>query len=155
MPRELANNTIRRIIVVGIVRNDQGEYLICKMPPNRGVFPGQWGLPGGGVEDGETIDAALRREMKEELGIGIKDIKPLLFKDAVREKTYPDGSNRMVYMVFLIYECRSDGNAIALNDEFCEYAWVRWSLLPEYALNEETRDTFRLLSPVLADNYDD
>ena len=48
-----------RVIVVGIVQNELGEYLICKMPQGRGVFPGQWGLPGGGIEEGENeLDAS-------------------------------------------------------------------------------------------------
>jgi len=46
-----------RVIVVGIVQNELGEYLICKMPKGRGVFPDQWGLPGGGIEEGEMMEA--------------------------------------------------------------------------------------------------
>ncbi|MDI5349372.1 NUDIX domain-containing protein, partial [Salmonella enterica subsp. enterica serovar Kentucky] len=41
-------------------------YLLCKMADNRGVFPGQWALSGGGVEPGERIEEALRREVREE-----------------------------------------------------------------------------------------
>ena len=44
-----------RVIVVGVVQNIAGELLICKMPLGLGVFPGQWGLPGGGIEAGETV----------------------------------------------------------------------------------------------------
>jgi nucleoside triphosphatase len=49
-----------RLIVVPIIRGPDCRYLLIKMSPHRGVFPGQWGLPGGGVEDGETIEDALR-----------------------------------------------------------------------------------------------
>ena len=42
----------RRVIVVGLIHNGRGEWLLCKMPAERGVFPGQWGLPGGGIEPG-------------------------------------------------------------------------------------------------------
>ena len=45
----------RRLIVVPIIRRGDGRYLLCKSPEHRGVFPGQWGLPGGGVEDDERI----------------------------------------------------------------------------------------------------
>ena len=37
----------QRVIVCPVIQND-GEYLLCKMASDRGVFPGQWALPGGG-----------------------------------------------------------------------------------------------------------
>jgi len=57
----------QRTIVCPLIEN-QGEYLLCKMADNRGVFPGQWALSGGGMEPGETMEQALRREIAEELG---------------------------------------------------------------------------------------
>ena len=42
-----------RLIVVPVIRNDAGACFLIRMPPNRGAYPGQWGLPGGGVEPGE------------------------------------------------------------------------------------------------------
>ena len=57
----------QRTIVCPIIQND-GAYLLCKMADDRGVFPGQWALSGGGVEPGERIEEALRREIREELG---------------------------------------------------------------------------------------
>ena len=57
----------QRVIVCPVIQNN-GEYLLCKMAPDRGVFPGQCALPGGGIEPGETMETALRREIMEELG---------------------------------------------------------------------------------------
>ena len=56
-----------RTIVCPLIENE-GHYLLCKMAADRGVFPGQWALSGGGVEPGERIEEALRREIREELG---------------------------------------------------------------------------------------
>ncbi|EGD0946758.1 nucleoside triphosphatase NudI, partial [Salmonella enterica subsp. enterica serovar Kentucky] len=47
----------QRTIVCPLIQND-GCYLLCKMADNRGVFPGQWALSGGGVEPGERIEEA-------------------------------------------------------------------------------------------------
>ncbi|MBX4372862.1 NUDIX domain-containing protein, partial [Mycobacterium tuberculosis] len=44
-----------RTIVCPLIENE-GHYLLCKMAADRGVFPGQWALSGGGVEPGERIE---------------------------------------------------------------------------------------------------
>ncbi|MGZ8854235.1 MAG: nucleoside triphosphatase NudI [Thermoanaerobaculia bacterium] len=93
-----------RLIVVPIVV-DGDRVLLCRMAENRGVFPGQWALPAGGVEPGERIEAVLEREVGEELGIRLASFSPLLFKDAVMEKTMPGGERVPLHMVFLIYRC--------------------------------------------------
>jgi len=77
-----------RLIVVGVVENDAREILICKMPRHRGVFPGQWGLPGGGIEEGETVEAALRRELREEVGLEVRQIRTMFFTDGLYHKTF-------------------------------------------------------------------
>src|SRR5512143_2868709 len=92
----------RRIIVVGIVENRQGEILLCQMPAGRGVFPGQWGLPGGGIEDGETMEAALRRELREETGLEVSSLQPLFFTSGQYRKFLKDGSQQEIDMIFLL-----------------------------------------------------
>ncbi|MEK8317592.1 nucleoside triphosphatase NudI, partial [Escherichia coli] len=82
----------QRTIVCPLIQND-GAYLLCKMADDRGVFPGQWALSGGGVEPGERIEEALRREIREELGeqLLLTEITPWTFSDDIRTKTYADG----------------------------------------------------------------
>jgi|SRR5882724_5782042 len=132
-----------RVIVVGIIQNDRDDYLICKMPKGRGVFPDQWGLPGGGIETGEKMEPALRRELREELGIEVTDIKPLFFSDGQHKKSFENGSQREVYMIFLIFLCRAASTELQLSPEFSEYAWVPSHSLIEYNLNNATIETFR------------
>ena len=134
-----------RFIVCPIIRNKDNEYLICKMPKTRGVFPGQWGISGGGVEEGEEILEALQREIKEELGDNLKisEIIPWWFKDDKRIKLYPDGSTEKVYMVYLMFDCTAENKDIILNEEFEEYAWVKPENLKNYDLNEATKGTFQ------------
>ena len=75
----------QRTIVCPLIENE-GHYLLCKMAADRGVFPGQWALSGGGVEPGERIEEALRREIREELG------EKLILTHIARSLTITPGS---------------------------------------------------------------
>jgi nucleoside triphosphatase len=130
-----------RTIVVGVIQNARDEYLICRKPTNRGVFPGQWALPGGGIEPGERMEDAFRREVKEEVGLEIRHIQPLFFKDGQYPKLYPDGSSRLIYMIFLVFSCQACSEDVTIGEEFEAYAWVKKEDLAAYDLNQETRDT--------------
>lgn len=133
----------QRVIVCPVIQN-QGEYLLCKMASDRGVFPGQWALPGGGMEPGETMEAALRREIGEELGdaLQITDIKPWAFRDDIRTKTYADGTTEAIYMIYLIFDCISANREVTFNEEFQGIRWVSPHALQDLDLNEATRITF-------------
>ncbi|TNV22184.1 nucleoside triphosphatase NudI [Buttiauxella sp. B2] len=133
----------QRVIVCPIIENN-GEVLLCKMANDRGVFPGQWALSGGGMEPGEQMEAALLREIGEELGteLQITRIKPWTFADDVRVKTYADGTKEEIYMIYLMFDCVSSNRQVTFNEEFQEVAWVKHSDLSNYDLNEATRITF-------------
>jgi nucleoside triphosphatase len=133
----------KRIIVVGLVWNQNGELLFCKMPEDRGVFPGQWGFPGGGIEPNEMMEDGLRRELREELGIQVENIEPAFFKDGQYQKTFKDGSKELVYMIFLVFNCVPNTDRLVLNEEFDEYRWVREAEFRSLDLNTETIDTLR------------
>ncbi len=64
----------REIVAAAIRKN--GRYLLGKRPPDS-MLGGLWEFPGGKVEEGETHENALVRELKEEIGIGIKVSSPI------------------------------------------------------------------------------
>ncbi|EMB4316859.1 nucleoside triphosphatase NudI [Citrobacter freundii] len=135
----------QRTIVCPLIQND-GCYLLCKMADDRGVFPGQWALSGGGVEPGERIEEALRREVREELGeqLVLSEITPWTFSDDIRTKTYADGSQEEIYMIYLIFDCVAANRKVNINEEFQAFAWVKAEDLGTYDLNIATRKTLTL-----------
>lgn len=72
----------------------------------------------------ERIEEALRREIREELGeqLILSDITPWTFRDDIRVKTYADGRQEEIYMIYLIFDCVSANRDICINDEFQDYA---------------------------------
>lgn len=57
-------------VAVGVLIDPAGNFLITSRPAGK-IYAGHWEFPGGKVEAGESIEAALRRELHEELGITI------------------------------------------------------------------------------------
>jgi 8-oxo-dGTP diphosphatase len=63
-----------KAIAAIILENDKGEFLLALRDNKPGIpFPDHWDLIGGHVEDGETPEEALIREVKEELDIDLKE----------------------------------------------------------------------------------
>lgn len=79
------------------------------------------------MEPGERIEEALRREIREELGekLILTHIAPWCFRDDTRVKTYPDGHQETIYMIYLIFDCVSANRDVTINEEFDDYARVK------------------------------
>lgn len=55
-------------VAVGVLVRPDGMFLLTSRPAGK-VYSGYWEFPGGKLEDGESVEQALRRELQEELGI--------------------------------------------------------------------------------------
>jgi 8-oxo-dGTP diphosphatase len=62
-------------VAVGVLFDRSGRFLLTSRPPGK-VYAGHWEFPGGKLEAGESVEAALRRELNEELGITIGAAHP-------------------------------------------------------------------------------
>ncbi len=74
-------------VAVGVVENGAGEIFICRRLDGQHQA-GKWEFPGGKVEAGEIMPAALARELEEEIGIEVQQCEPLL----QIEHDYPEKS---------------------------------------------------------------
>jgi 8-oxo-dGTP diphosphatase len=68
------------LVVAAALLDDEGRVLVQQRPPGK-PMAGLWEFPGGKIEPGEAPEAALVRELSEELGIGLEasDLVPLTF----------------------------------------------------------------------------
>jgi len=62
-------------VAVGVLIDANGRFLLTSRPEGK-VYAGHWEFPGGKLEAGESVEAALRRELHEELGITIGPAQP-------------------------------------------------------------------------------
>lgn len=103
-------DTTFRFGVHAAIFNARGQVLLLK----QAYGDGRWGLPGGGVEPGETVYDAIRRECLEELGVPVT-------VEAFTGLYYHREFNAQV----CIFRCGiSDGCAIKLSGEHTEYKYT-------------------------------
>lgn len=108
-------------VAVGVIKNEQNELLIS-LRHDHLHQGGLWEFSGGKIEANETAEQALKRELKEELGIDILAAKPLI----TINHQYPDKAVQLqVYLV-------TDYSGIACHGEHQEIRWVHESELKHY-----------------------
>jgi 8-oxo-dGTP diphosphatase len=102
-----------------------GRVLIAERPAGKSMA-GLWEFPGGKVDPGERPEDALIRELKEELGIVVKEacLAPLTFAS----HTYED-----FHLLMPLYVCRRWEGTVAPH-EGQRLAWVRPNRLKEYPM---------------------
>lgn len=64
-------------VMAGVLRDDCGRVLLAQRPPGKHLA-GMWEFPGGKLEAGETPEAALARELGEEIGVVVLHATPLI-----------------------------------------------------------------------------
>ena len=101
------------IMTVGcgvLIENDKDQVLLQKRSDT-----GEWCVPGGAMEPGETYIEAATRELYEEVGIKVADLKLFgLYSGADREIHYPNGD--VVYSLSVIFTTNSYSGVISDSD---------------------------------------
>jgi ADP-ribose pyrophosphatase YjhB (NUDIX family) len=115
------------VVGVGAVVLDGSRVLLIK----RGHAPlkGQWSLPGGGVETGETLEEAIAREVLEETGLTV-EVGPMV---EVLDRISRDVDGRVEYHFVLIdFVCRPTGGMLRGASDADDAAWVPIADLARY-----------------------
>ena len=120
--------------VVAALIEEDGRFLICRRPPEkaRGLL---WEFVGGKVEPGETAEAALVRECREELGVTV--VPRGVFMEVTHE--YPDIT---VHLTLFRAEITAGRPRLL---EHCEMCWISPGEIPLYEFCPADREILRRL----------
>ena len=118
-------STIVEVAAAVMLRAEGREFLLAQRPEGK-VYAGYWEFPGGKLEAGETPEAALIRELEEELGVSTKTacLAPLSFASHSYES---------FHLLMPLFVCRKwQGTPVAR--EHVALKWVRPQALRDYPM---------------------
>jgi ADP-ribose pyrophosphatase YjhB (NUDIX family) len=121
------------IATVGaLIFNDSGEALMIRTDK----WSNLWGIPGGKIKWGEPSEDALRREIREETNLEVRNIEFVLVQDCIHSKEF----YRDAHFILLNYTCDCIGEPhVRLNDEAREFQWVAMDAALNMPINQPTR----------------
>jgi 8-oxo-dGTP diphosphatase len=125
------------IIVHTIISNDQGEILILKRSKKNDVLPEYWDIPGGTLEDGEDPSVGAIREIKEEAGLDISNVK-LFF-----QKSNVDASKNKQFVTLVFHSKTSDTNVVINPEEHDAFTWIKSVDVSNYKVVNYLSDCLR------------
>ncbi len=113
------------LVAAAALIDTDGRVLICKRPKGK-QLEGMWEFPGGKVEEGETLEACLIRELEEELGIKVA-------KNCLAPFVFASHAYDSFSLIMPLFLCRRwEGVVTAREHE--AIAWVRPQKLTDYPM---------------------
>jgi 8-oxo-dGTP diphosphatase len=124
---------------VFVCRDDDGRILLARRSPGARDEPGAWDCGAGALEFGETFEAAVGREVREEYAAEPRDIVQLGVRNVIRA----DPPSHWVAVVFAV---RVDPGAVAIGEphKFDALGWFTRDALPA-PLHSQLAETLALL----------
>lgn len=114
-----------QLCVCGVIRC-KDEYLLIKRSAFDDNMPGFWEMPSGKVEFGETAEAALGREVEEEVGVEISGFTSIIIGTS-EYSSEKKGLTRFSVQLNYLVEVPTKDLPIRLSSEHTEYTWVKKS----------------------------
>lgn len=145
--------TIHRDIVSAVMVSRDEKILLGMQQGGGSIYPNCWLIPGGGIDAGETVEAALIREVREETGLDISGYPSELLDDTLidtREKTLRDTGERVLctmrYFRFRVMIPQdSEHIAVTPGDDLVECRWMSHADLATFPIPEVSQTLFRTL----------
>lgn len=151
---KIKNKELHRVAATAIIRKN-GKYLIIQRSKNKKAFPGKWTVPGGKIEADDyinlpkttsdhwyfAIDKALRREIKEETGLEVRDLKYLCDMTFI----HPDGIPGIILSFYADWK----RGVVKLDEDNINYTLVTYEETKKYDLVEGLIEEIKMVDQII------
>jgi len=121
------------LITLAVVRKNDSIIIGKKVDKPHPWLNGKWHIPGGCVNIGESPEEAVKREMREELGIDI-EVGEIIDVGILYS---PDWKGKKMYSALIYYECFPLTDKIKPTDDLVDAKWVRGKEIGKYLKEAE------------------
>ena len=128
----------RPLIGVGAVLIDRGRALVVRRATE--PLKGEWSIPGGMLELGETLRTGVVREAKEETGLDVVPLEVLAVYDRIVAD--PEGRTRYHY-VLIDYLCEVAGGELRAASDATEARWITRAELEGFPMADAAKEVVR------------
>ncbi len=117
LPKPSGTQVFPEPTVGALIVNDQGKILLARSHK----WFDKYTLPGGHIEVGETMVGAVKREVKEEVGLDVDVVDFLLIQEAIFATEF----YKKKHFIFIDFYCKSRDEQVKLDQkEIQDYVWV-------------------------------
>jgi colanic acid biosynthesis protein WcaH len=113
-------STVPIVCVDCLVINDKGEYLLVKRKNE--PLKGEYWVPGGRLHKNERLTDAVRRKMREEIGVEVEIVKGLGYFEEFFERT-AEGAEGGAHSISFLYLVKPKSYDMRLDDQSLEWGW--------------------------------
>ncbi|MFZ5932525.1 MAG: NUDIX hydrolase [Patescibacteria group bacterium] len=118
-----------QIVSIIVVLRCESKFLLVQRNDNDDIFPGRWQNLGGKIEPGETVENAIRREIREEVGLKINRHPIFLQSYSWKKDNHSPVRLGLIFLISLVGKPKN--YKIRLNSELSSFGW--------FSLNEVKR----------------
>lgn len=140
MSREYPTAPIMGVGAVVLTPDQRSIVLVRRGHP---PLEGEWSIPGGAVELGETLQEAVVREMLEETGLQVAPMRMLKTFDRIHRDAYGRVQYHYVLVDFL---CQTADQTLLAGSDALEACWVDMDDIARYNLSALTMEVLHLAS---------
>lgn len=117
----------RPVPVVRMIVSDSSRRILILRRAGGTTRGGDWCLPGGKIDYGDTVEKTAARELEEETGLRAKNLRFLFYQDSLAPKP------GQMHCINLYFECDAEGE-FALNGESTEAKWITKDEMPGFTI---------------------